>query len=102
MQLESGVIHNDLNGLNVITRMDSCNKLAISGIIDFSDCVFAPYVFEIGTSMVYLMSSSDDPVRYIKPLLQGYLSKFKLSKESLNVLYYAILGRAALSYINCE
>ncbi len=98
----SGVIHNDLNCLNIIAKKDSNNELTISGIIDFNDCIFSLYIFELGITMTYLMSRKDNPIPYIKPFLQGYLSKFQLSKQSLNVLYYVILGRAAQSYINCK
>ena len=90
--------------MNIITKRNSTgsNTRMISGIIDFSDCVFCPHVFELGIAAAYLMSRRDNPIEYAKPFIQGYLSSNHLSKKSLDTLFYIITGRIAQSYINCE
>lgn len=99
--IEKGFIHSDINCLNIIVNKDiNTNAQYISGLIDFSNAVYAPLVFELGISMAYLMMRREDCARYINPFLKGYLSVIPLSETSLNVLYYIILARLAQSYLN--
>ena len=84
----------------VLKKTSANGEFVISGIIDISDCVFGPYVFELGIAMAHYMMKRKDPVNYIKPFLHGYLSIFPLSQSSLDVLYYVIMGRLAQSLIN--
>ena len=86
--------------MNIVTSRDSSGRLFINGLIDFTESVPSPYVFELGVTMAYVMIRAEDPIKYIKPVIQGYLSTFPLSKASLDLVYYVILGRLALSYIN--
>ena len=98
--IEWGIIHNDVNPMNIVTSRNSSGRLFINGLIDFTESVPSPYVFELGVTMAYVMIRAKDPIKYVKPVIQGYLSSFPLSKASLDLVYYVILGRLALSYIN--
>ncbi len=93
-----------MNSLNVIVTSSSTDPpcKTIEGVIDFSDCVYNPYVFEMGIGLAYLMSRSQDPINYGKPFVQGYLSEFQLSQKSLDVLYYVVVARITQSLINCK
>ena len=74
----------------------------VSGLIDFSNAVYAPLLFELGISMAYLMMRMEEPAVYVKPFLEGYLSVVPLSDATLGLLYYVVLGRLAQSYLNGE
>ncbi len=87
--------------MNIIIKEGSnSEQFNISGLIDYSNAVFAPLLFELGISMAYLMMRRDNPAVYVKPFLQGYLSVIHLSKYAMDVLFYVILGRLAQSYLN--
>ena len=93
-----------MNGLNVIVTTTGTDPpcKTIEGVIDFGDCVYNPYVFELGIALAYLMSRSQYPIKYTKPFVQGYLSEFQLSQKSLDILYYVVMARITQSLINCK
>ena len=70
--LRRGIIHNDPNDMNIIVnKSDDVYSVAM---IDFGDCMVSAYVFELAMAMAYSMCSKEDPVRFILPLLAGYLN----------------------------
>ena len=83
----------------ILLKQDD-GSFIINGVIDLSDCVYGPYLFELAISMCSYMMSGEDPINYIAPFLRGYLKIFPLSKASLGVLCYVILGRLAQLHIN--
>ena len=92
------IIHNDPNDMNIIVnKSDDVYSVAM---IDFGDCMVSAYVFELAMAMAYSMCSKEDPVRFILPLLAGYLNAFSLPDSDLNCLYWAVLGRLAQSCAN--
>ena len=98
-------MHNDVNPGNIILKQQGTNDedhLVISGIIDISDCVYGPYIFEVGIAMSHFMMNRKDPISYIKPFLCGYQEVFPLSQPALDILYYVILGRLAQAFINSK
>lgn len=100
--IERGYIHSDINCLNIIIKnvVGKDDRSQVSGLIDYSNAVFAPLVFELGIAMAYLMMRRENPASYVKPFLEGYLSIIPLSESSLNNLFHVILGRLAQSYLN--
>lgn len=97
--LPYGVIHNDINDLNIVVA-ENKGDVEINGFIDFSDCVVTPVVFDLGIAMAYAMLEKSDPIEAIVPLLAGYQSVFTMSEIEVDLLYYIVLGRLAQSCIN--
>ena len=99
--MKKGVVHNDMNGLNLLftTNGDKCE---LSGVIDFGDCICTCYLFELAIMLAYGMVEKENPVEFVAPMLQGYRDVFPLSKEELNCLYYAVLARLCQSAVNGE
>lgn len=76
-----GVIHGDFNENNIIvtkTAPDS-NEFRVSGVIDFGDTCRTLYVFELGTTIAYMLIQSTelDTAGYI---IAGY-QKFRVIPE---------------------
>ena len=94
--LQHYMIHNDFNDLNIIVEKET---LEINGVIDFSDCVYTPKVFDIGIAVAYSMVEKSDPVNSVIPLLAGYMSTSPVEDIELDLLYYIVLGRLAQSCI---
>ena len=97
--LQYGIIHNDINDLNIIVA-ENKGEVEINGFIDYSDCVFTPVVFDLGIAMAYAMLETPNPIEAVVPLLAGYQSIFTLSQIEVDLLYYIVLGKLAQSCIN--
>ena len=99
--MKKGVIHGDVNGLNIIMRKVG-EKYEIAGLIDFGDSVRTCYLFELAIMLMYGMVEKDNPVEFVAPMLHGYLDAFPLSREELECLYYAVLARLCQSAVTGE
>lgn len=99
-KLRQSIIHGDGNDMNVLMHPCDNGEYEVNGMIDYSDCVKTPTIFNIGIAMAYNMLEIDDPVNYIVPFLAGYNTAFSLYKEERDILYYIVLGRLAQSCIN--
>ena len=99
--MKKGVIHNDINGLNIIckTTEESCE---VVGLIDFCECVHTCCLFELASMLAYSMLEKESPVAFVAPMLRGYWDVFPLSKEELSCLYYAVIARLCQSAVNGE
>ena len=100
-QLTYGVIHSDLHDLNILAQMTAAGSYEVSGVLDFADCFYSQYVYEIGTLMAELMPKKKDPVLWVCPLLAGYQHTFPLNPTELGCLYYVVLTRLCLSATLC-
>ena len=99
--MKKGMVHNDMNGMNIIFKVtkDGCE---MAGVIDFSDCIHTCYLFELAIMLAYAMCEKEAPVQFVAPMLQGYRDAFPVSKEELDCLYYAVLARLCQSAVNGE
>lgn len=99
--MKKGVIHGDVNGLNIIFNptAESCEMV---GLIDFGDFTHSCYLFELAIMVAYAQLEKENPVEFVAPMIQGYLEVFPLSKEELGCLYYAVLARLCQSAVNGE
>ena len=98
--LPHSICHNDLNDRNIIVIENQSGEVEVNGLIDFSDCVYTPTVFDLGIAMAYASMEAADPLKRFAPLLSGYLHHSSLSEKEMNLLYYIILGRLIQSYVN--
>ena len=104
-ELESGPLHADCNDHNIICQVDAEGNVDLNhsfGIIDFSDAVTGPYIFDIGISMMYALISTNFATEHVAKLLQGFCSVFPLPKKHIGLLYYVILARCVQSWVNAQ
>ena len=99
VNFKQGVIHNDANDMNILVE-ERNGSIAVTGIIDFGDCVHSCYIFELGNMLMHAMMDKENPVECVMPMLAGYLSSFPVTRQEFNVLYYVILGRLAQMVLN--
>lgn len=95
--LPCGVIHNDIFPDNIFVKDG-----AISGVIDFNDSTYAPFIFDIGIVINYWIRinnfSPEIEKKYIDVFLDSYESVRKLSPEEKSLLDMGIL-KMALAFI---
>lgn len=105
---KQGVIHGDLNGLNIVIRdsLPTDERFHLAGLIDFNDCVKTCCIFELGISLAYIMQENMHPVHcsssveFVGPLISAYNTIFPLTAEELDSLYYLVLARCCQTALN--
>lgn len=103
-QLRSGVIHCDLNSLNIIGEATNSGVI-LKGIIDFGDVCHSRFVFDLAICIIYMMVAviAQNPegnfYEAASWVLKGYQEVIQLSNDELQVLFLAIKTRAAQSVI---
>ncbi len=94
-QLRKGIIHNDGNDWNVLTKNGK-----VTGIIDFGDMCSTWLINEIAVALTYVMMCKDDPLVTAAPLIQGYHKVNSLKEQELDILYYLVAARLCTSVCN--
>ena len=88
--LPCGVIHNDIFPDNIFVKDG-----VVSGIIDFNDSTFAPFIFDLGIVINYWIRINNFPPeiekRYVEIFLNSYESVRKLTPEEKSLLDMGIL-----------
>ncbi|CAH2098522.1 unnamed protein product [Euphydryas editha] len=100
-ELEKGVIHGDVNEMNVIVSVkpgEGKTEYRVSGILDFGDIQYSYYVFEVAIAMTYMMLMTGDPhVGGI--VLAGYTVNRRLPDDEYRLLKTLISARLVQSLI---
>lgn len=95
--LPCGVIHNDIFPDNIFVKDG-----VVSGIIDFNDSTYAPFIFDLGIVINYWIRINNFPLeiekKYVDVFLDSYESVRKLSPEEKSLLDMGIL-KMALAFI---
>lgn len=86
--LRKGIIHGDMNGLNILV---TGNK--VSGIIDFGDLCSSQNINDLAISLTYCLFQSKNYLSDTISMVQGFHKEFQLLEEEMNILYYLIAGR---------
>ncbi|CAF4956565.1 unnamed protein product [Pieris macdunnoughi] len=98
-ELEKGVIHGDINEMNVLATSkvpNSKSDYRISGVLDFGDIQYSYYVFELAITMTYVMLLSGDP-RSGGLVLAGYTVNRRLPDDEYRLLKTLISARLVQS-----
>ena len=103
-----GIIHGDLNGLNIVLRdrLHTDDEYHVAGFIDFNDAIRTCIIFELGISLAYIMQENLQPafcsnaIEFVCPLIAAYNSVLPLSADELDSLYYLILARCCQTALN--
>ncbi len=94
-QLRKGIIHNDGNDWNVLTKNGK-----VSGIIDFGDMCRTWLINEVAVALTYVMMSKEYPLKIAAHLIKGYHQNNPLEEEELDILYYLVAARLCTSVCN--
>jgi len=94
-ELRKGIIHNDGNDWNVLTKNGS-----VSGIIDFGDMCHSWLINEVAIAITYAMMNKDNPLGVASEILKGYHSIFPLKEQEVDILYYLVAARLCTSVCN--
>ncbi|CAG9792288.1 unnamed protein product [Diatraea saccharalis] len=100
-ELERGVIHGDVNEMNVLVSLKpggSKTDYRISGILDFGDIQYSYYVFELAITMTYVMLLTGD-IRSAGVVLAGYTVTRRLPDHEYALLKTLISARLVQSLI---
>ncbi|XP_022126935.2 hydroxylysine kinase [Pieris rapae] len=98
-ELEKGVIHGDINEMNILTTSkipNSKSDYRISGVLDFGDIQYSYYVFELAITMTYVMLLSGD-LRSGGLVLAGYTVNRRLPDDEYRLLKTLISARLVQS-----
>lgn len=106
---EKSIIQGDMNGFNIVMEKHATDGMYhYLSFIDFSDAHKTCTVFELAVCLTYFMAENLTPiscrncVEFVRPVIDGYISVFQLSKEELDLLYYLVLARCIQSAVNSE
>lgn len=101
-QFEHGVIYGDFNEHNIlVSRKEDHPKdkeYDIAGIIDFGDCCYSLYVFELAIAMAYLMLEAND-LDTGGLVMAGYTMIRVIPQHEKQVLRVAIAARLCQSLV---
>lgn len=98
-RLRSGVIHSDANDHNVLVAEDSEGNYCISGLIDFGDMVYGPYVYEPAVAAAYALLDEDDLLDTAAQVVRGYHEEFPLESHEVALLFNLICIRLCTSVV---
>lgn len=90
-RLRVQVIYNHFHGSNVL--VSSGLDLAVQGVIDFGDMIFAPLVQDLAVVVASLIHRADDPSRAAAALVCGYKSASSPEDADLAALQDLVLAR---------
>ncbi|GAA1920071.1 phosphotransferase [Microbacterium aoyamense] len=91
-RLPAQVVHNDLNGGNVLLDHDR-----VTGVVDFGDAARLPRVCDVGIAMSYTLGYTSELDAWAAPqaFLAGYRELIDLTADELVVLPVIVRARAA-------
>jgi len=102
-QLETGIIHGDFNEQNILVRPieNSANEWEIFSVIDFGDTNKNPIIFELGITIMYMMTQCKlvDPNDAGGHVVAGYEKVRSLPQIEEDVLRLCVAARYAQSLV---
>lgn len=98
-RLRSGVIHSDANDHNVLVVEAPGGNYCISGLIDFGDMVYGPYVYEPAVAAAYALLDEDDLLNTAAQVVRGYHKELPLESHEVDLLFNLICIRLCTSVV---
>ncbi len=96
-RLPASVIHNDANDYNLLVDHDADRGMALLGLIDFGDLVYATTINDLAICAAYAMLSKSDPISALTALTVGYHEGRGISEDELSVLFPLVCMRLSQS-----
>lgn len=97
--LISGLIHGDLNDLNLLVQPKENGAHRLSGIVDFGDMHIGYYIYELAITIVYMMMEHPNPIEVGGPVLAGWESILPLNEAEKDCLYMLVTSRFCQSSV---
>ncbi|KAM7387956.1 hypothetical protein PAMP_024160 [Pampus punctatissimus] len=94
-----GIIHGDLNDLNIIVTPAGNGHHDVSGVLDFSLLSNGCYVFEVAIEIMYLMLENPNSLNVGGVVLAGWESIMPLNEDERDSLFLLVLGRFCQSLV---
>ncbi len=90
------LIHNDLNGSNLLVDVETST---ITGLFDFGDVVTAPRIVDLGVAVAYLVdgSSAEALRKSLHSLITGYHSHSPLTAQEIVLVPEIMKARYAMA-----
>lgn len=95
--LRSGLIHNDGNDYNILVTIGSEGRQRVSGLLDFGDMMWGPYVYEPAVAAAYALLDKEDPLKTAGYVIAGYHEFFPLQEDEIDLIFTLITMRLATS-----
>ena len=92
--LHRSVIHGDANDYNVLVDVE---RMTVVGLIDFGDMVYSYRVGDLAVAIAYVVLDKSDPVAAAREVVEGYVSRFALVDDELEMLWPMVLMRLCMS-----
>ena len=96
-QLPSSVVHQDLNDFNLLASRDELGRVELRGVVDFNDAVYTVRIAELAIAAAYAALRQEDAFGAFCDVVQGYLSRAKLTDTELELLYPLAVARLAVN-----
>ncbi|WJF89328.1 phosphotransferase [Paraburkholderia bonniea] len=93
--LRAQVIHNDMNGHNVL--VDSGAHETVAGILDFGDIIYAPLIQDLAVACSYHINVTGNPLASVADMVSGYHSVLPLEAAEIDVLFDLIAARLVMT-----
>jgi len=104
--LRTGVIHNDANDHNVITRSvpvpdAGLDFQVVMGLVDFGDAMRSHTVNELAVALAYVMLEAADPIADACRVVGSYHREYALTSIEQEVVFPLVCMRLCLSVSIC-
>lgn len=91
-KLRKSTIHGDANNSNTLEKNGR-----ICGFIDFGDMAYTPLINELAIAIPYAVLDEEQPIESAAIIIQAYHKEYPLEELELELLYYLIGARMAVS-----
>jgi len=113
-KLEKGVIHGDFNEQNILVRLNKDVKKEeggkpdelgenydVFGVIDFGDSHENPYIFDLATTIMYMMTQCEviDPNLAGEHVIAGYKTVRQITSTEMDILKICAAARYVQSLV---
>lgn len=94
---DRSVIHNDANDYNLLVNLDASSGIAMLGLIDFGDIVYAATIYDLAICAAYLVLEKQNPIAAVEAVVQGYHQSHPLNESELSVVFPLLCMRLCQS-----
>jgi len=94
-----GLIHNDGNDYNILVRELDSGEIGLSGLLDFGDLIWGPYIYEPAVAASYAILDESDPTTVAGQILAGYHKISPLSRNEIELFHELITIRLSTSVV---
>ncbi|XP_046661848.1 hydroxylysine kinase [Homalodisca vitripennis] len=96
--LQSGMIHGDINEVNLLCKQNNTGDWYVSAVLDLGDSHHSAYVLELAIAMAYMILLGED-IETGTHVIAGYCSLHSLPLDELKLLRVAVCARLCQSLV---